>query len=146
LRALEIVLEILRREGMKNTIVEGYSTLVINRMKKLKNDTRVGKVQRHWRLAHSLQKLQENLRTLNTVEFCWVRRMKNALMDRLANEGVNKDGLELDEAYTRIPRGKLRTDCIHLATKDHGGRFRIERHIEEDNVSLLEWMWDPGRL
>jgi hypothetical protein len=45
--SLEIGLEILRHEGMENTIVEGNSTLVINTTKRLHNGTRVGKVQRH---------------------------------------------------------------------------------------------------
>jgi hypothetical protein len=56
-RALEIGLEILIRERMTNTIMEGDSTLVINMVKRLQNGTRVGKVQRHWCLAHSLQKI-----------------------------------------------------------------------------------------
>ena len=56
-RAPENGLEILRHERMTNTIVEGESTLVINTVKRLQNGTRVGKVQRHWRLAHSLQKI-----------------------------------------------------------------------------------------
>jgi ribonuclease HI len=55
--ALELYLEILRRERMTNTIMEGDSTLVINMMKRLQNGTRVAKVQRHWRLALSLQKI-----------------------------------------------------------------------------------------
>jgi ribonuclease HI len=55
--ALKLGLKILRRERMINTIVEGESTLVINMVKKLQNGTRVGKVQRHWCLAHSLQKI-----------------------------------------------------------------------------------------
>jgi ribonuclease HI len=56
--ALELGLEILNRERMTNTIVEGDSTLVINMTKRLQNGTGVGKVQRHWRLAHSLHKIQ----------------------------------------------------------------------------------------
>jgi ribonuclease HI len=52
--ALKLDLEILTRERMKNTIVEGDSTLFINKKKILKNGTRVGKVQHHWSLAHSL--------------------------------------------------------------------------------------------
>jgi ribonuclease HI len=55
--SLELGLEILRHERMTNTIVECDSTLVINMEKRLQNGTRVGKVQRHWRLAHSLQKI-----------------------------------------------------------------------------------------
>jgi ribonuclease HI len=94
--ALELGLEILRRERMTNTIMEGDSTLVINMTKRLHNGTRVGKVQRHWRLALSLQKIQEHLKTLNTVELRWVRRSANSLADRLTNEGVGKEGLELD--------------------------------------------------
>ena len=52
--AAELGLEILSREWMTNTIMEGDSTLVINTMKRLQNGTKVGKVKRHWRLAHSL--------------------------------------------------------------------------------------------
>jgi ribonuclease HI len=55
--ALELGLEILSHERMTNNIMEGDSTLVINMTKRLQNGTRVGKVQRHWRLAHSLQKI-----------------------------------------------------------------------------------------
>jgi ribonuclease HI len=88
--ALELGLEILSRERMTNTIVEGDSTLVINTVKILQNGTRVGKVQHHWRLAHSLQKIQEHLRTLNTVELRWVHRSVNALADKLANKGVGQ--------------------------------------------------------
>jgi ribonuclease HI len=43
-RALEISLEILSHERMKNAIVEGDSTLVINMVKRLQNGTRVGNV------------------------------------------------------------------------------------------------------
>jgi ribonuclease HI len=78
-RALELGLEILSHERMTNTIVEGDSTLVINTGKRLQNGTRVGKVQRHWHLAHSLQKIQEHLKTLNTVELHWVCRSVNGL-------------------------------------------------------------------
>jgi len=38
------------------------------------------------------------MRTLITMEFRWVRRTMNALADKLTNEGVDKEGLELDEA------------------------------------------------
>jgi hypothetical protein len=42
--AREICLEILICERMKNTIMEGDSTLVIHTSKRLQNGTRVGKV------------------------------------------------------------------------------------------------------
>jgi ribonuclease HI len=42
--ALEIDLDILSQEGMKNATVEGDSTLVINIVKRLQNRTRVGKI------------------------------------------------------------------------------------------------------
>jgi ribonuclease HI len=45
--SLETGLEILHWEGMNNIIVEGDSMLVINTIRKLQNDTRVGKIQRH---------------------------------------------------------------------------------------------------
>lgn len=53
--SLETDLEILHWEGMTNAIVEGDSTLVINTIRRLQICTRVGKIQKHWRLAHSLQ-------------------------------------------------------------------------------------------
>jgi ribonuclease HI len=90
--ALEIGLEILSREGMTNVIVEGDSTLVINIVRRLQNGTRVGKIQRHWRLAQSLQNIQEHLQTGITVELRWVRRSTNGLANIIVNEGVDKQG------------------------------------------------------
>jgi ribonuclease HI len=116
--ALETGLEILSHERMTNAIVEGDSTLVINTVKRLQNGTRVGKIHRHWRLAHSLQKIQEHLQTGTTVELRWVRRSTNGLVDRIANEGVSKEGLELDTIWSNILNGQFRTDCIQLAAKD----------------------------
>jgi ribonuclease HI len=134
--ALETGLEILSRERMTNTIVEGDSTLVINTVKRLQNGTRVGKIQRHWRLAHSLQKIQEHLRTMNTVELCWVRRSTNGLADRIANEGVSKEGPELDTTWSNIPNSQFRTDCIQLATKDRDDSLSTDDHTEEGDARL----------
>jgi ribonuclease HI len=66
--SLKLGLKILSCERMTNTIMEGDSTLVTNMVKRIQNGMRVGKVQRHWRLAHSLQKIQEHLQTMKTVE------------------------------------------------------------------------------
>jgi ribonuclease HI len=95
--ALELGLETLSHERMTNTIMEGDATLVINMVKRHQNGTRVGKVQHHWCLPHSLQKIQEHMRTMNIVELRWVRRSANVLADRLTNEGVGKEGPELDD-------------------------------------------------
>jgi ribonuclease HI len=94
--ALDLGLEILRLERMKNTIMEADSTLVINTMKRLQSGNRVGKVQRHWCLTLSLHKIQQHLKTMNIVELHWVRRSMNGLANRLANEGDGKEGSELD--------------------------------------------------
>jgi ribonuclease HI len=136
--ALELGLEILSRERMTNTIVEGDSTLVINTVKRLQNDTRVGKVQKHWRLAHSLQKIQEHLQAINTVELRWVRRSANGLADRIANEGVSKEGPELDTTWINIPQGQFRTDCTQLATKYRDNNLSKGGHIEEGSESPSE--------
>jgi hypothetical protein len=125
--------------------VEGDSTLVINTVKKLQNGTRVGKVQRHWRLAHSLQKIQEHLQTINTVELCWVRRSANGLADRIANEGVSKEGPELDTTWHNIPEGQFRMECLQLATKYCDNNLSKEGHIEEDNERPGDGTKDPGR-
>ena len=41
---METGLEILHREGMENVIVEGDSMIIINTVRKLQNDTKVGKI------------------------------------------------------------------------------------------------------
>jgi ribonuclease HI len=130
--ASELGLEILSCERMTNTIMEGDSTLVINTAKRLPNGTRVGKVQRHWCLAHSLHKIQEHLRTLNTVELRWVHNSANALVARLTNEGVSKEDLELEDTWINILSRQLRTDCNHMAEKYCEGSLSMEGHIEED--------------
>jgi hypothetical protein len=91
----------------------------------------MGKVQRHWRLALSLQKIQEHLKTLNTMELHWVHKSTNGLADRLANKGVGKEGLELDTTWSSLSNDELKTDCIHLATKYHEGRLIKKGHIEK---------------
>jgi hypothetical protein len=116
---------------MTNTIVEGDSTPIINTMKRLQNDTRGGKVQKHWRLAHSLQKIQEHLQAINTVDLCCVHRSANDLEDIIANEGVSKEGPELDITWINIPQGQFRNDYTQLATKYRDNGLRKGGHIEE---------------
>jgi hypothetical protein len=123
---------------MTNAIVEGDSTLVINTVRRLQNGTRVGKIQRHWRLAHSLQKIQEHLQTGITVELCWVRRSANGLADRIANEGVDKEGPELDSIWSNILNGQFRTDCIQLAAKDYDDSRSTNDHIEAGGAEIIE--------
>ena len=106
-KALKTDLDILSREGMKNAIVEGDLKLVINTIRRLQNGTRVGKIHRHWHLAHSLQKIQEDLQTGIIVELCWVRRSANGLADKISNEGVDKGGPELDTIWSNIPNGQF---------------------------------------
>ena len=55
-------------------------------------------------------------------------------MDKLANEGIGKEGLELDTTWINIPNGQLRSDCIHLVTKDREGRLSKEGHIEKGST------------
>jgi ribonuclease HI len=129
--ALELGLEILSRERMTNTIVEGDSTLVINTVKRLQNGTRVGKVHKHRCLAHSLQKIQEHLQTINTLELHWVHRSANGPADKIANEGVSKEGPELDTTWINIPQGQFITDCTKLVTKHRDISLSKGGHIEE---------------
>jgi hypothetical protein len=72
-----------------------------------------------------------------------VRRSTNALVDRLANEGVDKEGPKLDNTWIRILSGQLRTYCNHLAAKYHEGSFSMEGHIEEDISRPLERYANP---
>jgi ribonuclease HI len=136
--ALETGLEILSREGMTNAIVEGDSALVINTVRKLQNGTRIGKIQRHWRLAYLLKKIQEHLRTGITVELRWVRRSTNGLADRIENEGVENEGPELDTIWRNIPQGQFRTDCTQLAAKDWDNRSSTEDHGKNGGAADTE--------
>jgi ribonuclease HI len=123
---------------MKNIIVEGDSMLVINTVRKLQNDTKVGKIQRHWRLAYYLQKIQEHLQTGITVELHWVRRSANGLADRIANEGVDKEGSDLDATWINIPNGQFQTDCTQLAAKDYDDNQSTDECIEAGGTELNE--------
>jgi hypothetical protein len=56
------------------------------------------------------------------------------LGDRLANEGFGKEGLELDTTWINTPNGQLKTDYIHLVTKDPEGSLSKEGHIEKGSA------------
>jgi hypothetical protein len=73
-----------------------------------------------------------------------VRRSANALADRLANEGVRKEGLELDNTWISILDGQLRTDYNNLEEKYHEGSLSIEGHIEEDIARPRRRYAGPG--
>jgi ribonuclease HI len=136
--ALETGLEILRREAITNTIVEGDSMLVINTVRKLQNGTRMGKIQKHWRLAQSLQRIQEHMQSGIAVELHWVRRSANGLADRIANEGADGVGPELDTIWSNIPSGQFRTDCTQIAVKDYDGSRSTDDHSEIGGAEVLE--------
>ena len=72
------------------------------------------------------------------VELRWVRRSKNGPMDRITNEGVNKEGPELDTIWSNIPNGQFRTDCIQLAAKDRDGSQCMDDHIEDGDAGITE--------
>jgi hypothetical protein len=68
------------------------------------------------------------------VELRWVCGSANGLVDRLANEGVGKEGSELDTTWISLPNDQLRIDCIHLETKYHEGRLSKEGHIDKSST------------
>jgi hypothetical protein len=65
------------------------------------------------------------------VELRWVRRSSNGLANRISNEGVSKEGPELDTTWINIPEGQFRMDCIQIATKDRDNNLSKEGHIEQ---------------
>jgi hypothetical protein len=133
------------REGLTSVIVEGDSALVINTTKRLQCGTNIGKVIRHWRLAQTLQRILKHLQTIVTIEFRWIRRSTNALVDILANEGAIQGDNMLDEAWIGMPRGQLRSDCEHLVNLDHSGSFRNDSHIGA-YTGQSDPAWDPGEV
>jgi hypothetical protein len=84
-------------------------------------------------LAHSLQKIQEHLQTINTVELRWVRKSANGLANKISNERFNKEGPKLDTTWINILEGQFRTDYTQLATKYCDNSLSKEGHIEEGN-------------
>jgi hypothetical protein len=72
-----------------------------------------------------------------TVELRWVWRSTNGLADRIANEGVDKEGPELDTIWSNIPQGQFRTNCTQLAAKDCDSRS-TEDHIETGGAGETE--------
>jgi hypothetical protein len=65
------------------------------------------------------------------VELHRVRRSANGLVDRISDEGVGKEGPELDTTWINISEGQFITDYTQLATKDRDRSLRKEGHIEE---------------
>jgi hypothetical protein len=55
-------------------------------------------------------------------------------VDRIANEGVSKEGSELDTTWSNIPNGQFRTDCTQLATKYCDISLSTEGHIERSGA------------
>ena len=76
--------------------------LVINIVRKLQNGTIIGKIQRHWRLAYLLKKIQEHLQIGITMELRLLSRSTNGLADRIENEGVENEVPELDTIWCNI--------------------------------------------
>jgi hypothetical protein len=75
------------REGLTSVVVEGDLALMINTTRKLQCGTIIGKVITHWCLAQTLQRIMRHLQTIVMIDFRWIRRSKNALVDKLENEG-----------------------------------------------------------
>jgi hypothetical protein len=73
-----------------------------------------------------------------TMELHWVRRSANGLADRIANEGVDKEGSKLDSTWSNIPNGQFRTDCTQLAVKDYDDNRSTNDHIEAEGAELIE--------
>jgi hypothetical protein len=67
---------------------------------------------------------------MNTMELHWVCKLANGLVDIIANEGIRKEGPELETTWINILNGQFRIDCIQLATKYHDNLSK-ESHIEE---------------
>jgi hypothetical protein len=55
-----------------------------------------------------------------------VQRSANRLTDIIANEGVDKEGLELETIWRNISQGQFREDCTQLAEKDWANRSNTE--------------------
>jgi hypothetical protein len=68
------------------------------------------------------------------VELRWVQRSTNGLADRIANERVDKEGLEMGSTWSKILNGQFWTDCTQLAANDYDGSRSTDDHIKDEGT------------
>jgi hypothetical protein len=68
------------------------------------------------------------------VELRWVKMLANGLEDIITNEGVNKEGPELDSTWSNTPNGQFRIDWTQLAAKDYDRSRSTNDHIEPEGA------------
>jgi hypothetical protein len=73
-----------------------------------------------------------------TVELRGVQRSTNGLVDRIANEGVDKEGQELDSIWSNILNGQFRTDCTQLPAKEYDDSWSTNDRNEAGGAELIE--------
>jgi hypothetical protein len=64
----------------------------------------------------------------------WVRRSANGLEDRIANEGVDKEGPELGSTWSKISNSQFQINCTQLAENDYDGSQCMDEHIEDEGT------------
>jgi hypothetical protein len=64
------------------------------------------------------------------MELRCVRRSTNGLADRISNEGVDKEGSDLDATWINIPSGQFQTDYTQLVVKDYDDNRSTNNRIE----------------
>ena len=72
------------------------------------------------------------------MELRWVQRSANGLADRIENEGVDNEGLELDTIWRNIPQGQFRVDCTQLVEKYWDNRSSMKDYDKNGGTTGTE--------
>lgn len=104
-------------------IVEAYSELIINSVKKISWGTAPEMVSKNCRLNKIFQRIDNHLLGLHTITFKHVQRMENKLADLLANQGVNCVEEKFATNWQELTQLSLKAKC-HDRIKEDWLMFR----------------------
>jgi len=96
LQALLSGLVIAKKHGWSALVLEGDSLIIINTIKKLINDTSLGKLSQHWRLDWLKEQLRDLLKDFAVIQSNHIRISGNKLADKLSNHEVESSNQTLD--------------------------------------------------
>lgn len=90
--------------GYRNIVVEGDSTLIINRMKKMNLKTKWDKLSHRWTTKRQIQEIGYLIHNFDYIMTSHVRREGNRVVDFLANSGCSHENEPLEKIWSIQPK------------------------------------------
>lgn len=118
LMAMEHYLELLVQSNRHNVMIEAYSELIINLVKKISWETKLEKASRNWRLIQVFQWIHNHLQSLRTFSFKHVRIKATKLADLLANQGVISKENRVTISWLELHQNRLKENFHDQADDD----------------------------